>query len=187
MTARRDWCLVTRASHAPCPSPQGLCQEAAAADRHEGDSEELCRLPQAAQLAVVEALHQGACSGPTQFSGPPTLVFAPDVGLEMDVSGCTTESLRSNLACWRCPRPVSSASDEGPPSLAPGLQPRPEHRSRDFHRHKDPSQCTSITTPLSSIATPTFFHGHTHFPHGPWQPLLTFLKFCHLNMCHFVM
>lgn len=66
---------------------------------------------------------------------------APDVGLEVVVSGCAAESWRSNLACWRCSRPVSGASDKGPPSLAPGLQPGPEHRSREFHHHKDPSQC----------------------------------------------
>ena len=42
---------------------QGLCQAAAAADGHEGPAEELRRLPQAAQLAVVAALHQGGSGG----------------------------------------------------------------------------------------------------------------------------
>ena len=36
---------------------QIFCQEAAAADRYEGDPEELCRLPQTQELAVVETLH----------------------------------------------------------------------------------------------------------------------------------
>ena len=36
-----------------------LCQEAAAADGHESDPEELCCLPQTQELAVVEAVHQG--------------------------------------------------------------------------------------------------------------------------------
>ena len=39
---------------------QGLCQETAAADCHEGDPEELFCLPQTQELAVVETLHQGA-------------------------------------------------------------------------------------------------------------------------------
>lgn len=51
-------------SHGAPPCPQGLCQEAAAADSHEGDSEELRRLPQAAKLAVVAALHQSECPLP---------------------------------------------------------------------------------------------------------------------------
>lgn len=37
---------------------QGFCQEAAAADRHEGHPEELRCLPEAEKLAVVETLHQ---------------------------------------------------------------------------------------------------------------------------------
>ena len=41
------------------PPLQGVRQEAAAADRHESDPEELCRLPQTQELAVVETLHQG--------------------------------------------------------------------------------------------------------------------------------
>lgn len=44
-------------------APQGLRQAAAAADGHEGPAEELRRLPQAAQLAVVAALHQGGSGG----------------------------------------------------------------------------------------------------------------------------
>ena len=56
-------CVLGRAAllTPPLPSPQGLCQEAAAADGHEGDPEELRRLPQAAELAVVAALHQSEC------------------------------------------------------------------------------------------------------------------------------
>lgn len=46
-----------------CPSiclpAQGLPEAAAAAERAEGDAEELRSLPQAATLAVVAALHQG--------------------------------------------------------------------------------------------------------------------------------
>jgi len=38
---------------------QGLRQAAAAADGHEGHPEELRRLPEAQELAVVEAVHQG--------------------------------------------------------------------------------------------------------------------------------
>ena len=44
--------------------PQGLRQAAAAADGHEGDPEELRRLPEAQELAVVEAVHQGQETGP---------------------------------------------------------------------------------------------------------------------------
>jgi len=40
---------------------QGLCEEAAAAQRSEGSPEELRRLLEAASLAVVETLHQGVC------------------------------------------------------------------------------------------------------------------------------
>ncbi len=38
---------------------QSLSEEAAAAERSEGDAEELCRLPQTQELAVVAAVHQG--------------------------------------------------------------------------------------------------------------------------------
>lgn len=44
------------ATDAVCAS-QSLYEEAAAAQRSEGDAEELCCLPQAAELAVVAALH----------------------------------------------------------------------------------------------------------------------------------
>ena len=40
-------------------SLQSVHQAAAAADCHEGHPEELCGLPEAEELAVVEALHQG--------------------------------------------------------------------------------------------------------------------------------
>ena len=56
----------------PLSSPQGLCQEAAAADGHEGDSEELRCLPQAAELAVVAALHQSECLLITSPLPPPS-------------------------------------------------------------------------------------------------------------------
>ena len=52
---QKGWSL---ANHAPPPS-QGVRQAAAAADGHEGDPEELRRLPEAQELAVVEAVHQG--------------------------------------------------------------------------------------------------------------------------------
>lgn len=42
---------------------QSLCQEAAAADSHEGDSEELCSLLETQELAVVETLYQGTHPG----------------------------------------------------------------------------------------------------------------------------
>ena len=38
---------------------QSLYEEAAAAERSEGDAEELCCLPQTQELAVVAAVHQG--------------------------------------------------------------------------------------------------------------------------------
>ena len=50
-------------------APQGLRQAAAAADGHEGPAEELRRLPQAAQLAVVAALHQGGSGGAPRGTG----------------------------------------------------------------------------------------------------------------------
>lgn len=85
MTIQRDVYWASQGSSwLSCPSPQGLCQEAAAADSHEGDSEELRRLPQAAELAVVEALHQGECSRPHVPSRDPLpwvfILDAPDVG-----------------------------------------------------------------------------------------------------------
>lgn len=73
-------CVLGRAGllTPPLPSPQGLCQEAAAADGHEGDSEELRRLPQAAELAVVAALHQSECiliPSPLPPTSPESWVF----------------------------------------------------------------------------------------------------------------
>lgn len=50
--------LLAQTDQFCAPLLQGLCQEAAAADRHEGHPEELCRLPEAEKLAVVETLHQ---------------------------------------------------------------------------------------------------------------------------------
>ena len=47
-----------------CRLFQGVLKEAAAADGHEGDPEELRRLPEAQELAVVEAVHQGQETGP---------------------------------------------------------------------------------------------------------------------------
>lgn len=47
---------------------QGFCQETAAADRHEGDPEELCRLSQTQELAVVETLHKGGPQSSSSFN-----------------------------------------------------------------------------------------------------------------------
>ena len=64
-------------------SLQSVHQAAAAADGHEGDPEELCGLPEAEELAVVEALHQGTvCVGVgvcgdrpvCEFTGLPALL-----------------------------------------------------------------------------------------------------------------
>lgn len=101
-------CVLGRAGllTPPLPSPQGLCQEAAAADGHEGDSEELRRLPQAAELAVVAALHQSECllipspllPTPVQVLGLPW--DAAHVGLEVVDSRLATESSKPNLPHW---------------------------------------------------------------------------------------
>lgn len=56
----------------PASLLQGFCQEAAAADRHEGHPEELRCLPEAEKLAVVETLHQSKWPVPGESapSGP---------------------------------------------------------------------------------------------------------------------
>ena len=62
VTARAHCLSVTVRAHCVRLS-QGLPEEAAAAQCIEGDAEELLRLPQTEELAVVEALHQGKGDG----------------------------------------------------------------------------------------------------------------------------
>lgn len=49
---------------------QSLYEEAAAAERPESDAEELRRLPQTQELAVVAAVHQGAACLSTCIINP---------------------------------------------------------------------------------------------------------------------
>jgi hypothetical protein len=56
-------------TNGPPRPPQGLPAAPAAAERAEGDAAELCRLPQAAALAVVAPLHQGRGQGGRQRTG----------------------------------------------------------------------------------------------------------------------
>lgn len=54
-----EWLLPVGQRPLSVVSPQGFPEKAAAAECSEGDAEKLCRLPQAQELAVVEAVHQG--------------------------------------------------------------------------------------------------------------------------------
>lgn len=136
-------------SQNPLPLPQGLCQATAAADGHESDSEELRRLPQAAELAVVEAVHQSECRGTRPCRNPPP-GSAPQMLRLWGRMWLTARVRMRSGAQSHTSLVYSSLAREGfPPSPSVGSWVINDPDWDPKRLHRDPSRCSFLAAPTS--------------------------------------